>query len=89
MECRLNRWQQENDSLSKESCRKLLIELKQQHLHPVLTRLRGRDGFQVSFVEIKESYAAIESDFKSRAKGAEDACAAMFSDFQGVSEVGF
>ena len=85
MERSLKRWQQENSGLTKESCRNLLIGLKQQHLDPILTRLRGRDAVQLSFSDIKEGYAAIERDFLSGAKGAADACALMFSDFQTVN----
>ena len=86
IESSLNHWQQENRNLTKESCCKLLVELKRRHLEPVLTRLRGRDGVHVLFSEIKESYATIERNFMSDAKGALDARAEIFCDFQGASE---
>ena len=84
MECSLNRWIQQNNSVTGESCRKLLIELKKQHLDQALGRLRGPEWFKVSFLEIKECYSAIENDFKAGAKGAKDTCAEMFVEFHGV-----
>ena len=87
MEYNLNRWQQENSDLAKESCRKLLVELKKLHIDPVLTRLRGQRAVEVSFSEIERSYAAIYRDYKFEAKGPGDVCAGMFSEFQGVGEV--
>ena len=84
MECSLNGWIQQNNSVTRKSCRRLLIELKKQHLDQALSRLRGPDGFNVSFLEIKECYSAIESDFKVAAKGAKDTCAEMFVEFHGV-----
>ena len=87
MECNLNRWQQENSDLAKESCRKLLVGLKKLHIDPVLTRLRGQRAVEVSFSEIERSYAAIYRDYKSEAKGPGDVCAGLFSEFQGVGKV--
>lgn len=84
MECSLNRWIQQNSSVTRESCRKLLTGLKKQHLDQALTRLRGPDGLKVSFLEIKECYSAIENDFKAGAKGAKDTCAEMFVEFHVV-----
>lgn len=84
MEGSLNRWRQQNISVTRECCRKLLIGLKKQHLDQALTRLRGPDGCKVSVSEIEECYSAIENDFKAGAKGAEDICAEMFFEFHGV-----
>jgi len=47
----LNSWQEENAKFTKESCHQLLVALK-QHLDPVLSQLRGKDGAQVSFAQI-------------------------------------
>ena len=85
MENGLNSWQEENTRLTKESCHQLLIALKQQHLDPVLTQLRGKDGAQVSFAQIMACYTAIEQGFKAEAKGAEDVCAQVFFEFHPVS----
>lgn len=81
MENGLNSWQEENTRLTKESCHQLLVGLKQQHLDPVLTQLRGKDGAKVSFAEIMACYTAIEQGFKLEAKGAEDICAQVFFEF--------
>lgn len=86
IESSLNRWKQQNVTVTREYCRKLLIELKKQHLDQALTRLRGPDGCKVTFLEIKECYTAIENDFKAGAKGAEDICSKMFFEFHGVRE---
>lgn len=86
MESSLNRWKQQNSTATRESCRKLLIGLKRQHLDQVLTRLRGADGFKLSFLEVKDCYTAIENEFKSGARGAADTCAEMFFEFHGVRE---
>lgn len=84
MESSLNRWKQQNGSVTWECCRKLLTELKKQHLDQALTRLRGPDGCKVTFLEIKECYTAIENDFKAGARGAGDTCSEMFFEFHGV-----
>ncbi|CAH3045124.1 unnamed protein product [Porites lobata] len=81
MENGLNNWQKENARLTKESCNQLLVGLKRQHLDPVLTQLRGKDGAKVSFAEIMACYSAIEQGFKLEAKGAEDVCAQVFFEF--------
>ena len=84
MECSLSRWIKQNSIETRENCRKLLTEIKRQHLDPALTRLVAPDGYKVSFMEIKECYSAIENDFKAEAKGAKDACAEMFVEFHAV-----
>ena len=85
MENGLNNWQKDNARLTKESCNQLLVGLKRQHLDPVLTQLRGKDGAKVSFAEIMACYSAIEQGFKLEAKGAEDVCAQVFFEFHPVS----
>lgn len=44
----------------------------------------GPMGASVSFDEIKDSFLAIERDFKKLAKGAKDVCAQEFFKFQKV-----
>ena len=68
-----------------ESCHRLLVGLKHQHLDPVLTQLRGKDGAKVSFAEIMACYSAIEQGFKAEAKGAEDVRSQVFYEFHPVS----
>lgn len=60
MESSLNRWKQQNCSVTRECCRELLIGLKKQHRDQALTRLRGPDGCKVSSLEVKEyCYSAV------------------------------
>ena len=68
-----------------ESCHQLLLGLKHEHLDPVLTQLRGKDGAKVSFAEIMACYSAIEQGFKAEAKGAEDVRSQVFYEFHPVS----
>ena len=63
MENGLNSWQEENTRLTKESCHQL-IALKQQHLDPVLTQLRGKDDAQVSFAHYE--IMALSEDLKRK-----------------------
>ena len=87
MECKLHGYKQHNSSVTREGCRKLLIELKAKHIDRTITRLRGPDGFKVSFTEIKDCHAAIEKDFKDGAKGPADTCAEMLLEFHKVSKL--
>lgn len=80
----LKRWHEENQRHTKKSCQKLLHGLKKKHLDPISQRLTGPMGASVSFDQIKESFLAIERDFKKLAKGAKDVCAQEFFKFQPV-----
>ncbi|XP_078363547.1 guanylate-binding protein 6-like [Oculina patagonica] len=71
-------WQRENESLTRESCTYLLKHLKKEHLDPVLAWLHGWEGAKVMFEDIVAGYFRIEQDYKARATGAKDACAAVF-----------
>ena len=82
---KLNKWQDENNSMTREGCVVLLANLKKEYLDPILTQLTGKGGSDVSFAEIISAYSAIEQDFKSQAKGARDVCAQVFFDFHPVS----
>lgn len=81
MEDRLNHWQDENTKRTKEICNQLLIGLKRQHLDPVLTKLRGKDGAKLSFAEIVACYNSIEQGYRLESRGAQDVCAQMFYEF--------
>lgn len=86
MENDLKRWHEENQRLTKEGCQRLLQDLRKKHLDPILQRLNGPMGSSVSFDQIKESFLAIERDFKKLARGAKDVCAQEFFKFQPVRE---
>jgi len=81
----LKRWHEENERHTKKSCQKLQNGLKKKYLDPIFQRLTGPMGASVSFDEIKDSFLAIERDFKKLAKGAKDVCAQEFFKFQKVS----
>ncbi|XP_015757605.1 PREDICTED: guanylate-binding protein 6-like isoform X4 [Acropora digitifera] len=74
-------WLLENETLTRRACDALLKNLKKEHLDPVLHRLQGQGGAEVSFDEIIQGYERIKQDFEARATGAKDVCAAMFYDF--------
>ncbi|KAL9979061.1 hypothetical protein ACROYT_G016656 [Oculina patagonica] len=74
-------WLSENERLTRESCTHLLKQLKNEHLDPVLARLHGGEGAKVKFEDIVAGYNRIEQDYKARATGAKDVCAAVFFEF--------
>lgn len=80
----LKRWHEENQRRTKKSCKKLQHGLKKKYLDPIFQRLTGPMGASVSFDEIKDSFLAIERDFKELAKGAKDVCSKEFFKFQKV-----
>ncbi|XP_074617681.1 guanylate-binding protein 6-like isoform X1 [Acropora palmata] len=77
----LQSWLLENETLTRQACDVLLKNLKKEHLDPVLHRLHGQGGAEVSFDDIIQGYERIKQDFEARATGAKDVCAAMFFDF--------
>lgn len=77
-------WQSDNERLTRESCTYLLKQLKKEHLDPVLARLHGAEGAKVTFEDIVTGYNRIEQDYKARATGAKDVCAAVFFEFHPV-----
>ena len=82
----LQSWLRENESLTRQACDALLKELKKEHLDPVLDRLLGQGGAEVSFDDIIQGYERIKQSFDARAPGAKDVCAAMFYEFHPVIE---
>ena len=82
----LQSWLLENETLTRRACDALLKNLKKEHLDPVLHRLHGQGGAEVSFDDIIQGYERIKQDFEARATGAKDVCAAMFYDFHPVIE---
>ena len=81
---RLASWKNENDKLTRDACTSLLKRLKQEHLDPILEKLHGGEGAQVSFEDIIQGYNRLEQDFKVRAIGAKDVSAAVFFEFHPV-----
>ena len=81
---KLAAWQSDNERLTRESCTYLLKKLKKEHLDPVLARLHGAEGAKVMFEDIIAGYNRIEQDYKARATGAKDTCAAVFFEFHPV-----
>ena len=79
-------WQSENERLTRESCTSLLKQLKKKHLDPVLARLHGGEGAKVTFEDIVAGFNRIEQDYKARATGAKDVCAAVFFEFHPVNK---
>ncbi|XP_067054263.1 guanylate-binding protein 6-like isoform X3 [Acropora muricata] len=77
----LQSWLLENETLTRRACDALLKNLKKEHLDPVLHRLHGQGGAEVSFDDIIQGYERIKQGFDARATGAKDVCAAMFYDF--------
>ena len=53
-------------------------------LDPILEKLHGGEGAQVSFEDIIQGYNRLEQDFKVRAIGANDVSAAVFFEFNQV-----
>lgn len=85
MENGLKHWLEDNNRLTREECNKLLRDLKEQHLDPILRQLSGKDGASVTFAQIIGGYSAIEQGFKTQSRGAKDVCAQMFYEFHPVS----
>ena len=81
---RLASWKNENDKLTRDACTSLLKLLKKEHLGPVLEKLHGGEGAQVSFEDIIQGYNRLEQDFKVKAIGAKDVSAAVFFEFHPV-----
>lgn len=84
---RLASWKNENDKLTRDACTSLLKRLKQEHLDPILEKLHGGEGAQVSFEDIIQGYNRLEQDFKVRAIGAKDVSAAVFFEFHPVKSL--
>ena len=80
-------WQTENDQFTREACDALLKQLKKQHLDPILDQLHGKEGAKVMFDDIVAGYKKIEQDYKARATGAKQVCAAVFFEFHPVNRV--
>ena len=80
-------WQTENDQFTREACDALLKQLKKQHLDPILDQLHGKEGAKVMFDDIVAGYKKIEQDYKARATGAKQVCAAVFFEFYPVNRV--
>lgn len=83
---KLASWQSENERLTRDSCTSLLKQLKKEHLDPVLAQLHGEGGAKVMFEDIVAGYNRVEHDYKARATGAKDVCAAVFFEFHPVNE---
>lgn len=83
---KLASWQSENERQTRESCTSLLKQLKTEHLDPVLAQLQGQEGAKVKFEDIVAGYNRIEHDYKARATGAKDVCAAVFFEFHPVNK---
>ena len=83
---KLASWHSENERLTKESCTSLLKQLKKEHLDPVLTQLHGGGGANVMIDDLVAGYNRIEHDYKARATGAKDLCAAVFFEFHLVNK---
>ena len=81
---KLASWQSKNEMLTRESCTSLLQLLKKEHLDQVLAQLHGQGGSKPE--DIVAGYNRIELDYKARATGAKDVCAAVFSEFHPVNE---
>ena len=79
-------WQSENESLTRESCTRLLKQLRTEHLGPVLAQLHGEGGDKVIVEDIFAGNNGIEQEYKARATGAKDVCAAVFFEFRTVNE---
>ena len=79
-------WQSENERLTKESCTSLLKQLKKQHLDPVRAQLHGGGGAKVMIDDLVAGYNRIKDDYKARASGAKDVCAAVFFEFHLVNK---
>ncbi|XP_068705737.1 guanylate-binding protein 6-like isoform X2 [Montipora foliosa] len=77
---KLGWWQLENGKLTRAACVSLLKNLKEEHLDPVLARLR-EEGARMSFDDIIQGYKRIEQDFNADAKGAKHVCAEVFYEF--------
>ena len=78
---RLASWKNENDKLTRDACTSLLKLFKQEQLDPILEKLHGGEGAQVSFENIIQGYNRLKQDFKVRATGAKDVSAAVFFNF--------
>ena len=85
MSDKLNSWQTRNAKLTREFCNDLLGQLKQRHLDPVLSQLRGKEGAKLSFEDIIGGYNRIKEDYEDSAIGAKDVIAAVFFEFHPVS----
>lgn len=81
---KLAEWKAKNDSRTKESCEKLLKELKGKHLDPVFVRARGPAGTSVSYKEIDDGLAIIELEYKTHTVGAKNVRAQVFCEFHEV-----
>ena len=62
----------------------MLERLKNEHLDPVLKRVRGPDGAKVSYGEIMGGWSKIKTDFTSKAVGAKDVMADVFFKYNQV-----
>jgi len=78
---KLSEWKANNDRLTKLACEKLLEELKQKHVDPVLRKLRGTDRTSWSFKGIDNGISRIEKEYRNRAVGASKVRAEVFHEF--------
>ena len=77
-------WKTRNEKLTRELCNRLLIQLKEKHLDPVIRRLHGKEAAKMSFDEIVGGYNQIKEDYHNSAIGAKDVIAAVFFEFHPV-----
>ena len=77
-------WKTRNEKLTRELCNRLLIQLKEKHLEPVLRQLQGKEAAKMSFDEIIDGYNHIKEDYHNSALGAKDVIAAVFFEFHPV-----
>lgn len=82
---KFSKWKNKNDNLTEQICEKLVKELKEKHLDPVLERIRGPQGETVSFMEIDKGCAVIELEYKSNAVGSKEVRARVLRKFHQVS----
>ena len=80
----MNERRTENSRLTRQFCDNLLLQLKTEHLDPVIEQLQGTEGSKLSFDDILNVYRHIKDDYEAEAKGAKDAIAEAFSDFHSV-----
>ncbi|PFX13324.1 Guanylate-binding protein 4 [Stylophora pistillata] len=78
---KLGEWKNENDKKTRESCEKLVKRLRKKHLDPVLQRVSGPEGTNVSFKDIDDGCAVLELEYKSQAVGSKDVRAKVLHEF--------
>ena len=76
-----------NDRLTKFACKKLLDELNEKHVAPVMEKLLGTDRTSWSFKGIDNGISRIEKEYGNRALGAKKVRAEVFHEFHKVTAV--